>query len=64
MQLYELTDDFAESKNVQAAQPEIVARLMKLLEGYVANGRSTPGAKQSNDAPIDLAKANAKVPKE
>ncbi|MEQ1860820.1 MAG: arylsulfatase [Chthoniobacteraceae bacterium] len=64
VQIYNLSDDIGETKNAQAAHPEIVARLTKLLEAYVADGRSTPGAKQSNDTPIDIAKADAKAPKE
>ena len=33
---------------MQDKHPEIVARLTKLLEKYVADGRSTPGAPQKN----------------
>ncbi len=53
-QLYDLGTDVAESKNLQAEQPEEVARLSKLLDQYIANGRSTPGAKQANDAEIQI----------
>ena len=55
-QLYDLGTDLAESKNLQAERPEEVARLSKLLDQYIANGRSTPGAKQANDAHIELRK--------
>jgi arylsulfatase A-like enzyme len=55
-QLYDLSADQAESKNLQAEHPEEVARLTKLLEQIVANGRSTPGAKQANDAEIQIRK--------
>jgi arylsulfatase A len=55
-QLYDLSTDLAESKNVQAEHPEEVARLTKLLEEIVANGRSTPGPKQANDAEIQTRK--------
>ena len=34
----------------------VVARLTALLERYVAEGRSTPGPRQTNDAPVDLLK--------
>jgi len=55
-QLYDLENDLAESENVQARYPEEVERLTKLLEQFVENGRSTPGAKQENDAEIKLRK--------
>ena len=55
-QLYNLRSDLAEAKNVQAENPEVVARLTILLEQYIANGRSTPGAKQTNDAAIQIRK--------
>ena len=43
VQLYDLSADRAERHNVQAEHPEIVDRLTRLLEKYVADGRSTPG---------------------
>lgn len=55
-QLYDLSTDLAEQKNVAAENPEIVARLTKLLESYVANGRSTPGARQANAVDVKLRK--------
>lgn len=54
VQLFDLATDPAETKNVQAEHPEIVARLTALLEKYVADGRSTPGSPQPNDEPISL----------
>ena len=48
-QLYDLDAEIGETKNLQAQHPEVVARLTKLLEQIIANGRSTPGAKQAND---------------
>jgi arylsulfatase A-like enzyme len=70
IQLYDLSDDIGEKRNVQADHPEIVERLTKLLEKYVADGRSTPGAPQQNTTPVDIhpkpaapkAKANAPRP--
>ncbi len=59
VQLYDLDRDLAESRNLAAANPAVVARLTALLERYVAEGRSTPGSRQSNDAPIDLLKTKA-----
>ena len=64
VQLYDLSSDIAESKNVQAEHPEIVASLTTLLEQYVANGRSTPGPKQTNDTTIVINKANKEAKKE
>jgi arylsulfatase A len=56
VQLYDLDRDLPESRNLAAANLAVVARLTALLERYVAEGRSTPGPRQSNDAPIDLLK--------
>ncbi|MEY2877741.1 MAG: Arylsulfatase [Verrucomicrobiota bacterium] len=56
-QLYRIADgDIAEEKNLAAQNSEVVTRLTKLLETYVANGRSTPGAAQQNAVPIFLRK--------
>lgn len=54
VQLYDLAADPAETRNLQAEHPEIVARLIALLEKYVAEGRSTPGAPQRNSREIDI----------
>jgi len=54
IQLYDLSTDIAEQKNVQAEHPEIVQRLTKLLQKYVADGRSTPGATQKNTVEPNL----------
>ena len=64
VQLYNLTNDPGETNNLQAAHPERVASLTKLLEKYVADGRSTPGKKQTKDVAVNLTKANAKTEKE
>lgn len=68
VQLYDLSSDIGEQRNVQAEHPEIVERLTKLLEKYVADGRSTPGTPQQNTGSVDLhppvaaAKPKAKKP--
>ena len=49
VQLYDLSADPAERHNVQAEHPEIADRLTRLLEKYVASGRSTSGAAQPNN---------------
>jgi arylsulfatase A len=58
VQLYDLNTDIAETKNLSAEHPEIVTRLTKQLEDSIANGRSTPGAKQANDVEIIIVKSN------
>ncbi|WP_250847179.1 sulfatase family protein [Aquisphaera insulae] len=63
VQLYDLSKDRAERRNLQAEHPEIVARLTRQIEQFIADGRSTPGAPQHNDgAPIVLIKRNQKTP--
>ena len=54
VQLYDLSQDVAETENVQDRHPEIVERLTALLQQYVDRGRSTPGKPQKNegDTPI------------
>jgi hypothetical protein len=37
-----------------------VAELTALLESYIANGRSTPGPKQTNDVAVEIAKPRRK----
>jgi arylsulfatase A-like enzyme len=54
VQLFNLETDLAETENLEAKHPEIVARLTQKLEGLVAIGRSTSGAPQANAVPIDL----------
>ncbi len=61
IQLYDMTRDVGERTNEQARHPEIVRRLSKLLETYVAQGRSTPGAAQKNDVPVDIWKVKPPV---
>ncbi len=55
-QLYNFGAAEDERKNLQAEHPEIVAQLTALLERYVAEGRSTPGAPQTNDVPVVIRK--------
>ncbi|MCS7306899.1 MAG: arylsulfatase [Thermoguttaceae bacterium] len=54
VQLYNLAEDPAEQKNLQAQHPEIVKQLLKLLEQQVAEGRTRPGPPVKNDVPIDI----------
>lgn len=59
-QLYDMSKDRKESKNLAAEKPEVVAELTKLLESAIANGRTTPGAKQDNDVEVVLWKDKKK----
>ena len=54
VQLYDMTEDLGERRNLEAEHPEVVKRLTALLEKYVAAGRSTPGTPQHNDVPVDI----------
>ena len=49
MELYDLASDPGEEKNVVAQHPERVSALKKKITAIVSNGRTTPGAAQSND---------------
>jgi len=54
VQLYDLTQDVGEKENVHDQHPEVVKRLTALLDRYVAQGRSTPGAPQQNEGPTSI----------
>jgi hypothetical protein len=54
IQLYDLTTDISEQKNVYDKHPKVVKRLTNLLKKYIADGRSTPGAKLSNEGKTDI----------
>lgn len=56
IQLYNLARDPAERHNIQEQHPEVVARLTRLLETYVADGRSTPGRPRPNDGKVVMRK--------
>ena len=58
VQLYDMKTDWGERENLQAENPQIVERLLKILEQYVAAGRSTPGLPQRNNAPVDIWKTS------
>lgn len=49
VQLYDLSNDLGETKNLAAGQPEKLAEMQALLERLITEGRSTPGARQKND---------------
>jgi arylsulfatase A-like enzyme len=56
VQLYDMDADIGERENLQDKHPEIVAQLTTLLQKYVDTGRSTPGAPQKNNVPVDIFK--------
>lgn len=56
VQLFDMEKDIAEQHNEAAQHPEIVKQLLTLTQQCIANGRSTPGAKQKNDATVLLFK--------
>ncbi|QOV91237.1 sulfatase family protein [Humisphaera borealis] len=64
LQLYDLSADSGEQKNLAASHPEVVARLSELMRLYVDSGRSTPGDKQSNDVGVKVLKAAGPALKE
>jgi arylsulfatase A-like enzyme len=63
IQLYDLSRDVGERENVQARHPDVVYRMIRLLEDYVERGRSTPGAPQKNDGDPDIWPAQARLEK-
>ncbi|WP_164111586.1 MULTISPECIES: sulfatase family protein [Sphingobacterium] len=54
VQLYDMVSDISEKKNLAYRHPEVVTDLMKLLEQYVAQGRSTPGKPLQNAVQVDI----------
>ena len=50
-QLFDLSADPQESNNLARLHPERVARMVQTLKDSIANGRSTPGRKLTNDKP-------------
>ena len=54
VQLYDMAKDVGERTNECQQHPDIVAQLTRLLEKYVADGRSTPGKPEHNDVTVNL----------
>jgi arylsulfatase A len=52
--LYNLKSDLGETQDVADGYPSVVAKLTALMQKYITQGRSTPGAAQKNDAPFSL----------
>jgi hypothetical protein len=55
-ELYNLKDDLSETRNVAAENRDVVERLTKLMQQYIDNGRSTPGAPRKNSVHLELSK--------
>jgi arylsulfatase A-like enzyme len=64
IQLYDMTGDISERRNVAAEHGDVVAELRALLQSYIDSGRSTPGAPRSNDVPVPITLKVANVKKE
>ena len=44
----------AKKSTSRAQNAQIVTNLLSLLQKYVADGRSTPGLRQTNDVAVDI----------
>ena len=58
VQLYDMRHDPAERRNLQVEYPALVREMVAHLRRLVADGRSTPGPRQRNDATVDIWKAD------
>jgi len=54
VQLYDMRGDVSERKNVAAEHGDVLEELRALLQNYIDNGRSTPGARQKNDVLVPM----------
>ncbi len=59
VQLYDMESDPGERNNLHRERPDRVKELVATLEKLVHDGRSTPGAKRTNDADVDIWKLGA-----
>jgi arylsulfatase A-like enzyme len=58
-ELYNLQNDLSETKDISEANPDVVKRLTTLMNRYIAEGRSTLGAPQKNEANMSVDKASS-----
>ena len=58
IQLYDMEADPGERANLEAECPHVVGDLVSVLERLVADGRSTPGSRQTNDVGVDIWKGS------
>jgi hypothetical protein len=54
VQLFDLSVDLHEDRNLARENPERVNRMVTLLKEQIANGRSTPGPKLKNDKNVRI----------
>jgi arylsulfatase A-like enzyme len=54
IQLYDLSRDLAEARNLHAGKPAVITRLTALLTRTIDEGRSTPGPRQPNDVAVQF----------
>ncbi len=59
VQLYDMQDDPGETRNLEAVRRDKVRSMLARLKQFVADGRSTPGPAQRNDAPVDIWKLDS-----
>ncbi|MDP6251714.1 MAG: arylsulfatase [Verrucomicrobiota bacterium] len=59
-ELYNLTEDISETRDVAKVNTEVVDRLEKLMQSYFARGRSTPGPVQKNEFELPYGKSAVK----
>src|SRR5262249_29256022 len=52
VQLYNLESDLGETRNVAAQQRQLVDEMRALLERFIVEGRTTPGARRKNDVKV------------
>ncbi|MCB0628264.1 MAG: sulfatase-like hydrolase/transferase [Saprospiraceae bacterium] len=56
VQLYDIVADPSEQHNLAAEEPEVTARLTTLMEQYIRDGTSRPGAQGKNDVEVAMYK--------
>ena len=56
--LYDMEAGPGERNNLGTKRPDVVDRLVGVLEHTVAHGRSTPGPSRTNDVPVDIWKGS------
>jgi arylsulfatase A len=59
-ELYNLDADLSETKDVFAANEDLATKLTAVMQGYIANGRSTAGAAQKNEFDLSITDGEGK----
>lgn len=55
-QLFDLSTDIGETRDLAAEKPKLVAEMLKLRKEMIVNGRSTKGPRQDNDVEVVINK--------